>query len=350
MTSQKISVAQVVILLMISRAFSVLNYIPLLSNAVEIPAMIIGNIIGGAISVVLIIPLVLFQKRNGSKDILAVAITKNRFAGMAISLVYFIIIMLNIVGTVFGFEFFMTSAIYPNASIIFLVLSIVITCFLCAKSGIEGIARASTLIFIVFLLGVLFIVVASLPWVKLINIKPILNNPANSIFKATLSDISKSVELYFLVLLLPRFKGSVKKAGIIFIVISTAFTVLVNFIIITVLGEYSYSQTFPYFSLASIVGTDVMQRLDSIHMALWVFISFVRITLSIIIAYTCIKSMFPSAKKGVTLTLMFITITVLSGIICYHPEFVKSINPSYGIVTMLLVVVVPLCCIKAKVK
>lgn len=353
----QVSITQVVMLLLISRAGVSLNYVPMFAPKLGLTATLIGNIIGMFIGLIMIIPMIIFQKNHNNQHIINVAIDKNKVFGTVIGFVYLTVILLNTVGSIFSFEFFITNAIYPNSSIVFIILSIVICCFICAKNGIEGIARTGFLLFFLLLFGILFIIFVSTKSIDLLNIKPILDESAKQILYATIFTVSKYVELIMLILLLPNIKNSpiknnsektkgktssFKKASILYLIGATLFVEVTCFYLSSVLGEYAYSQTYPYYTLASIVETNLLQRLDSIHMVLWVFISFIKITTLIVLANTCIRSIFPKVNKATSLSIIFIIVTSLSLAIGFHPEWLNQLNVTGLFVTITLTSIVPL--------
>lgn len=339
---RQISTTQIVFLLLISKAFAVLNYIPIFTNNFSLTALLIANIICMGLALLLIIPLNLFQKKYQNQPIILVAINKNKVFGYIVGGGFLLFVMLNIMGALVGFTFFMTNAIFPNSSSIFIIATIAITCFISALNGIEGLARCGTVVFIIMFVGVAFIIIVATKSVDLTNIRPILVNPAQDILSATSYTISRFTELFVLILLSPNVKGSMKKSGIIFILAATVFMELVTFYIASVLGDYAYSQTFPYYTLASIIETNMLQRLDSVHMAIWVFISFMRITLYMLAANVCMNHMFPKVRRLASFSLITVICSIPAALLVNSPRIIKQISSSAWYSIFTLVAVVPL--------
>lgn len=339
---RQISMTQMIFLLLISKAFSVLNYIPIFSNNFSLTSVLIANIICLVIGLLIIIPISLFQKRYQNQPIILVSMNKNKVFGYIVGFGYLFFIMLNVMGALVAFAFFMTNAIFPNSSSIFIIVSMAIVCFVSALNGIEGLARCGTIVFIIMVLGVSFIIFAATKSIDLTNIRPILDNPAKDIYAATSYTIFRFNEFLILILLAPNVKGKVKKTGIIFVASAILFMEIVTFYIVSVLGDYAYSQIFPYYTLASIIETNMLQRLDSVHMAIWVFISFIRISLYMVTANVCIKQMFPKVKRLVSYSIVTVVSSIPAALLVNSPRLIKQLSSPTWYSIIIFAVLIPL--------
>lgn len=342
MKDSKISVGQIVILLFLSRTFNVLNYVPAFNVKVEGTAMLYGTFIAAVMSGIILLPsLILYKKFNG-ENIVDVAYGRYKPLGYIVSLILFLMSLLSLVSTIVGFEYFMTNAVYENVTIALIVISMCLACFFGAINGIEGLSRASSIIFIFFLICSLFIGFGAIPVIDLINIKPILNGAVSSSFSYAFNLISQSPELYLFILLLPRINGNVNKAAFWFITLTFAYIAITNFLIIGVFSDYFEIQTFPYYTLASIVEISIFQRLDAIHMMIWVFVSFIRITLFVIITNINLQNILPSKLKIISMFVIFNIAVAASLIIGYRLGSLKQINKSVPILIIAVAFFIPL--------
>ncbi|MEG1027326.1 MAG: GerAB/ArcD/ProY family transporter, partial [Oscillospiraceae bacterium] len=189
------------------------------------------------------------------------------------------------------------------------------------------------------IIGILIIVLCSIPNVNLTNIKPI----SSSIINQIPYQISLTYELPLFIF----FFSSVKKeknafinSSLLFIIISSITMIIINFIIMGVLGNYAYVQTFPYYTIASISKVSILQRLDAIHILLWVFMCFTRICLFIFATKKSLDIAFPKLKFK-TIAIFILTV-ILSTILCYHPEIIKKITAHSGISVTIMATIVPL--------
>lgn len=345
----KISNWQILSLLLVSRAFNALNYVPMFSDIKDMSVLLVGNIIALAVQLILIIPAIIMFNKHKSMDILSVSIEWCKPFGICISILFLLFILLNIVGTIVGLEFYLANAVYPDASSVMIVLTLCIACFVVSQSGIEGIARASTIVFVVLVIGITFIGVSSIESIDMLNVRPISDN-TNNLYKATTHIITKNSEIWLLLLLNTTLKAGFKKVSIWFLIISSCFIEIVNFLVISVLGPFAYNQVFPYFTLASIAETSVIQRFDSIHMIIWVCVSFIKITFYAIVAGRVLNLILPKKAKKLSLLSLYIFTASISIFLSAHPEWLSEATPSFPFIMLITTVLIPIIlCFKRKV-
>lgn len=342
MKAGNISTGQVVILLVVSRCFTILNYAPAFETQHEPSAVLLGNILGFLIQLFAIIPALVLFHRFPNQNIITAAYNRWKPLGWIFAILYCLMCLVQLTGSIIGFQYFMTNAVYPNASILFIVLSMTIACFFCARWGLEGIARASGIIFVFLLASLAFISIASFDKISLLNIHPILNDPVGSVLQAAQESISKNIEVYLLILIFPKLKGSVKKCSYLYLAAGFILLETLDFVLFTILGEFANTQTFPFYTLASIAETNILQRLDSLHMMIWVFTTFARITLLAVIANYCIRMVLPQKAHKFTLPVMLILCSAAAIAISYFMEIFSSVNAQTSIFTLLLTTGFPL--------
>ena len=342
MKTGNVGAGQVVILLFVSRCFNILNYVPVFAKQSEGGAILLGNLLAVLIQAAILIPSLLLFGRFENQNVVTVAYNKWKPLGWIFAILYFAIILLQAAGSLVGFEYFMTNAVYTDASILAIVLSMSAVCFWCARNGLEGIARSSVIIFVFLLASCLFISAASIDKVNLLNIHPILNDPADSVIQAALVNTSRNPELFLLPLIYPKIKGSVKKCGIGYILAAFAVLEGLDFLLLSVLGDYGFTQTFPYYTLASIADTTLFQRLDSLHMVVWVFTSFIHTALLIVVGNYCIRMVLPQRAHKFTLPAMFVFCTVAAVAFGYHIETLYEVNTSSSVAIVFFTAVPPL--------
>lgn len=342
MSNSKVTATQVAILLFLSRSFNVLNYIPAFSNTVQGIPIFIGAFIALIIQFIIMIPAFILYKRFDGSNVIDVALNKNKYLGSIISIIYFIIIIFNVIGSISGFTYFMTDAIYPNSSIIFIVISISTVCFIAAKYKLEGLARTSTIIFVYFIVGIIIICITSIKSFQFLNIRPLIDESITPIINATKEVISTTSESFIFILLIPLIKGNPKKSIKSFFLMTFVFIEIINVFLAGVLGEFGRNQTFPFFSLATIAQTSLFQRFDSIHMTLWVIVSFIKITLFILVGFYCLKSIIPKKIHGISYFITFLICVIGSSLLSSNNLIFYSINMSSTVIIITLTTIIPL--------
>lgn len=344
MKQGNIGAGQAVILLLVSRCYNMLNYIPAFDEKTDGMAILYGNLLAAVIQLLLLVPALLLYRKMEGQNVITAAYNVWKPLGWVFAFCYFLSSLAQLAGTFMGFEYFMVNAVYPNASAVFIIVTLSLTCFWCGRGGFEGIARAGAIVFVFLLLSLGFISAVSVASMDLYNFHPILSDPAAAIFRAALSNISKSSELYLLILMYPKIKGSVGKSSLGLIASAFLLLEITGLVLQGVLGEFALTQTFPYYTLASITDTSILQRLDSLHMMLWVFCAFIRCTLLVILSNYCIRMILPQKAHRFVLPVMFVISTGAAVLLAYSTEYLKALNTanSMGGVVALLTAGFPL--------
>lgn len=342
MNVAKISMWQAAILLFLTRIFSVLNYIPALNVQVEGMAILIGTVISFLIQLLIMIPIFILYSRFEGMNILDIAFLKSKVFGTVMTILYIFMLLFSFIQSTFEFSFFVVNAVYPNTSIMLIIVTMSLVCLYCTKNGIEGIARVGSIVFVFFILSILFICIVSFTSVHLLNLTPIMNNPVMSVTKFTFWHTANSPELLIFALILPKIRKKIKSAGIWYLILSFIFTMLINFLILSVLGEFGFIQTFPAYTLTSVLEMPILQRLDSLYMFIWVFLSFIRITLLSIMIRQCLRKVLPYRVSKVFPTLIFTVAIILSSLIVQNIEIYKNITYIAYVVYFCFMVCFPL--------
>ncbi|MEG0570195.1 MAG: GerAB/ArcD/ProY family transporter [Oscillospiraceae bacterium] len=352
MQKVKVSGFQIVSLLFLSRVFNVMTYIPVFAQKMEGTTLLLGNLLGFLGQFILIIPAIIFYDVYKGKNVITVAYEKFNKFGIIIAAVYLIMMVLGAIGSLVGFEYFMVNAVFGDISAQFLIITMCIATFYAAIIGIEGLARVSTIIFVLFFISTIVIITGSLKSASLLNITPIIDDDFSDILKCGLLSLSKNAELVLLIILFPNVKSSFKKCSFWLMSLSYVAIEVMAFLILAVLGKSWQDQTFPYFTLTSIAELSIFQRLDTLHMTMWVLISFLRISAFIIAANWILKQMLPYKKRKFSVLILIAIIPTLAIITSQNTSLMMAVNPTFGtsIILALELFIIPLIlvCFKPK--
>lgn len=345
-----ISLPQFIMLLVVSRVFNDLTYIPFFSKPVEGTAMLYGSLISTALVGLVMLPALILCIKHPGESVLTIAWKSHKFWGYLFTGIYLLFIIVYLIGGLAGFNYFVTNAVYPQASIWIVAITMCGVCFFAAKSGLQGLSRLAGIVFVFFTAGLIFIAIVSLPSMKLLNIKPLIDNPMQSIWSHAVSTASKNSEVIMLILLMPRVRIRNRKkqpiapvkAACGLLGFSLIFTFTIDFLVSAVLGSLSLTQTFPYFSLTSIVEVNLFQRLDAVHMVTWVCVAFIHVTLHAMVASMLLRDMLPGkARKFASFTLFLLT-TGVAILLGQRTEWMNFLNKPTYVVSFSLLVLIPL--------
>lgn len=321
----QISASQAVVLLVLSRMFRTVTYSPMFENLKEASAIVYADAISIIATIIIMLPLFILMRKT-NVDILIESSSYNKIFGKAVMIYYFFLVMLILVNTTSRFESFMSNAIFPNIRPTTIIITFLLVCVYGAKMGLEAISRASTIIFVIFIISVCFIIGFSFEKIDLVNIKPLIYNPTQTIFQLVVNNISHNMEFVLLILILPKIKGKFSKVVINYLLISGVFIVVIGGLTVSILGDFTLNQIFPFFSIASIMEGGTIQRMDSIHMSLWVLISYVRVTLCLIVSSEISSNLISrKVKKSMYVLCIAIIVGVLSYFISLDYDRIKWI-------------------------
>ncbi len=347
MEKNRIGTAQLMILLFLSRLFNALTYIPGMGSTVSGTAMLFSNLIGAGVLLLLFLPLVVMANRYPERSIVMNLRAGFHGIGSFCSIFYYLFLILLAAQTLAQFQFFMSNAIYPDAAVWVIILPMLLVAVYAAHAGIEGIARAGFLIFIAFCIAFAFIILSSVQNVDLYNVVPLGHKAVQEIMQGVYAVVSRGAELVLFCLLLPYAGKGTGTAAAGFTLLSFSVQEIIGFFILTVLGSFSYSQTFPFFSLASMSEISVFQRMDALYMGIWVFVAFIRLSLLLLLAADIIKFILPDRKSGehhrfsLAVTVLLVLAAALPA--CYN---MKALSVSYqllfsGVPVLVLGVLIP---------
>ncbi|MBC8584682.1 spore germination protein [Youxingia wuxianensis] len=297
MKTNAISSGQLVTLLFLSRIFNIFTYTPHSQTSVPGSVVLLAIPLAGIIMVALFFPAWhLIQKSK--MGILEAAQTVHPFFGNLCAGIIGMVCLLMGAYTVSHFEFFMISTIYPQAeSWIFVLLFLPVVAY-AAYLGIEAVARMSVTVFIVVLGIILLVLVGLLPEINLVYVQSPFIGGWKMIVIGCIRQITNNMEILLFLLLVPTIRGNGKKAYIIWIILGAAMYEILSFFTLTSLGEYSATRLFPFYTAASVAKLSIFGRLDLLHIAVWVFVAFIRTTLYVYGAYLSFRILFPKVKKG----------------------------------------------------
>lgn len=181
--------------------------------------------------------------------------------------------------TVYSMAEFMVNAIYPGSSSMFFIATMLICALYAAYLGLEGIARSALIIFVLFVLSILLTIFGVMDRVNLINIPPFPMEEISSVLTGAWKIMARSSGIIIYLLAAPYVRSKAKRGFWIMLLSIAAFMELVTFLVSGVLGELGRTQAYPFFMLTTIAEVSILQRMDALHVAIWVMVSFLRIAL-----------------------------------------------------------------------
>lgn len=256
MVKNQIGTVQFALLLTVTRLYNLLNYIPKANGTKSVASLLLGNLFSLAVSILLAVTAgFLYKKCKGSSPVEAV-FEKNKFFGTALAVIFSLALFLNLCGSLAAFSYFLTSAVYQNASGVFITLLMGAGCFLGAYYGLEGVSRASFIIFFYFLISFFFVIAGSVNNFEFSRIMPVTDRPFLQVTDAACEIISKTFEFIAAMILFPKVKtkkgitSSLVWFSVLYFLLSEGLILAIG----GVFGEFSMSLEFPLYALVRLGG------------------------------------------------------------------------------------------------
>ncbi len=333
MVQPRIDMRQLVALLFLSRVFSVLTLSPKQENTVENGAALLGIALSGIVCLILVL---LYQKLLSlypGDNILDCCYRMHPLFGKFCALGFYLLCVSITISTVGEFQYFLSSAIYPYVSRLLLIPLFLLAVLYSAYMGLEAFSRLSLALGVVVLLSTLLVIVSLSKDLSFVFLLPPLRHGWKPVLQVAFQGVSLNLELVPFLLLVPMVRGKVYRGGIWFVALSVGYYLIMIFYSSLTMGDYALSQVFPIYTMMASAQVVLIQRLDSLHMALWVFIAFIKCSLYLYLSAYCASRLFQGKHRGKLLGASVVAVLAgslwvsgdLAALMWLHEAFVDGI-------------------------
>ncbi len=327
-------------LLTVSRLVVVMTFIQSLSYSKINNDYFISHLIGFAVTLLMSVP-----------AILCISLKKNPLKNKIISRIYFpYTVFLSAIDTARFSSFSATRINSQHSSIIFTIL-ILLACAYGAYLGIEALGRFSGFAFAVLIMGIVLLIAFNIPNFEFINLFPLIESSNTQIIERAFKTTSNTNEIIVYLIIADKLTEKSNKPFVLSVSSSYIISLCVMICALGVLGDYISTQTFPIYALSQMASLRGFGRLDAIHTAVWIFASFIKLSLMIYCSMKCLKiksnklsclictvltlavsiifsNSMLSSQKGLSPTVLFIIFALFNTVIPLISLFVKKRN--YG--------------------
>lgn len=294
---EKIDARQIIVVALLSRLFLLLVYVPNKGKEVAGAVQAVSMLLGILISIIAAIPAYLLLKKFRGFDLTDVAAVVAPKWSKPIAILFYIICVAITASTISQFEFFMTTAIYPRANHMYILLIFSAATLYMMYMGLEAISRSSLVIIILIVVSGVLVAFGVGDKIQLLNFRTPFVEDVSVWIEMAFRFFLQNMELILFSMLIPYMKKP--KIGRAFLTYTFFVLVMlesINFLVGSVLGNYAKTRTFAIYTLFSISGSEVFYRLDYFHVAGWVAMSLVRASVYMILASRMLQKVFPNAK------------------------------------------------------
>lgn len=296
---KKISFGQLMSLLLICRFFTLMTYVPLISEGYGLTEQMAGTAASVLIQVGIGFVLIFLNKRYACMSITEIASAQSRTAGVIFGAVYFVFFIINSANGVLHFQDFVSEIFLPHSSGAVIAFLIAAAAAYCASLGIEGLARGCSVIFFVFCAAAALLIGLSLQNAELINFSFDPSCAAYSLPAAISADLSRSGEIVlagFAIKYIGKRNEDANRGIFGYLALKLALLELVFGVMVIVLGDFLHVLRYPLLTLGSYTG--LIQRLDAFYMIVWTLSAAASCAVYIFFAADILTGLIPKLRHG----------------------------------------------------
>jgi len=272
----KITYKQIILIIMISRGILPITYFPGFIDPPGNQDVWIAVLLGYPMLLLFSVPLYLLWKRFPDQTIFLYSRTIFGKAGKLIGILYILFLIHFTAINLSQLSMFLTTSTMPETPLLFFLISMLFVSAYVVRNGLEVLARLSELIGPIMLIAVTMIVVLVAKEMDFKALLPILEKGFTPVLFEGFVIVPRTVEIIGLAMLLPFLNDNnqknVKKIFGLGLILCTYFMLLTSIAIVTTLGVgVGKPLTFPFYSVVRIIVlADFIERIDSIHIAIWI--------------------------------------------------------------------------------
>lgn len=342
--TKRISAGQFFALLYISRMVVNVTYSRYHSDITQLKYGVYGSITSLFFTLIMLIPVHILLKTGNDRNILDSAFAVAKPFSVGIAVIYGTYFLWVAVNTVSFFDTMSSNVFNPNLSVTVLSAVGILSVIYGACQGIQTLGRSSTIFALLIGIALIILTLTLIPKADFLNLEMLSAENIPDVAEMTFSAIAKNSCIPAMTLLLPLVDGNKKNVSVIWATMVYLSIGVITVLIIAVLGEYTFTQTFPVYTITAVASLGVTRRLDGIFMGIWLVGMFVKVSLFGCLFAMCVNKFFGKKKAKISVFLYGGAVFVLSFLVSrndrisaflFHPYF------AFGF-TLLTAVIIPL--------
>ncbi len=264
---KKITAAQFISLMILSRLFVTMTYTPVGNENPLIT--IFGGLIATIVQLLLIIPPLILIRRYPDKNIITVAYCISRPLGVLVGTAYGLFFSLSAVKVLCDFSHFVGFAFPVFSFKIAVILSMAIACGYIATLGIKPLARTGVIVLFLFILMLSIVILGSHGELDSTNLTLYSDGTLTRILRSAMQFLGRGTSLVLACFLLPNLQSKKATTLISFVSLKYIGVALIIYLYTAILGSYATTAQLPFFHLSSYSDTSIIARFDSVFLIVW---------------------------------------------------------------------------------
>ncbi len=293
----KISAFQFFVMLFLSRTLTTVTYLSSYTENIRLSDMLVQPIFRITIGILIMLPLYFLYRRQKDKNLLEIVNDKSETLAKIVSVVFVLYFFYFTVVTIARLDLFAGTVVFPETDVEYMLIFAVILCCYGAYLGLEALGRSSVISAVLVVPALIFIMLALVKKVDLLNLTPIFYNGVMPVVKVSIDSVGQTVEYGIIALMAPRVTGKYRKGYYIFLFSQVALMAVMFFFACTVMGNFASTQLFPFHTMASLAEFSMFSRLDAIFTGVWIMCAFIKAGLLIFLQAEILSIYFGKFKR-----------------------------------------------------
>ena len=293
----KISVFQFFIMLFLSRTLTTVTYLSSYTENIRLSDMLVQPIFRITIGILIMLPLYFLYRRQKDKNLLEIINDKSEILAKIVSVVFVLYFFYFTVVTIARLDLFAGTVVFPETDVEYMLVFAIILCCYGAYLGLEALGRSSVISAVLVVPALIFIMLALVKKVDLLNLTPVFYNGVMPVVKVSIDSVGQTVEYGIIALMAPRVTGKYRKGYYIFLFSQVALMAVMFFFACTVMGNFASTQLFPFHTMASLAEFSMFSRLDAIFTGVWIMCAFIKAGLLVFLQAEILSIYFGKFKR-----------------------------------------------------
>lgn len=298
MTKQKVSASQFFSLLFLSVLSTGFMYISSPQITIAETETLLHPFVFIVVSILVSIPTYfIYRELKKQKEIGMV--TEKRIPLKIFALIYGAVYFTGAFRSAARFDLFASSELFPGTDMSLFIIAIVVVCGLLSLLGIGALCRGSVIFSFVVVAVTAFVMISLGDEITMLNFTPLFEDGLGNFFSDSILFCIQTTELGTVLLFLSQITGNIKKHFIGWVMLSALSFVIIFFFVIGSLGVFADTQLFPTYSSVTLADFGLLERIDALETAIWIFCVVSKISFYILIVTECIKYAFSKMSERV---------------------------------------------------
>lgn len=281
---------QLLLLLFMCRVFTLMTFVPFVSEGTALSVQLTAAAISSAIQAVILIPAVILK--NSATDVL---LKKCRPAGIGAAALYLLFFLAYTVNSLIHFQNFLSARFFPAADSTLWIAVILIVCVYCGCLGIEALGRSAVILFWLFIAASAAMIFSSAENFSTSNLYFGSIQPQN-LFSAVMNDLARNGEICAIAFLAKHVREKLRCGTYGLLASKLLLTEVIALTIAAVLGDFAELTDYPFLALGTFGGARFIQRGDALYLIVWTITAVINIALFLHLSAGLMEEVFPKMK------------------------------------------------------